>query len=133
MFCYAAYKNIAGLVIDGPIRDAVAARKMAIPIYASAVTPGGPYKEGPGEINVPISCGGISVIPGDIVVMDQDGVIIIPLKDAGEILESAKKLQKADQNKIIESGHGTADRHWVFEKLKQKEIEIIDGFYSRSI
>ena len=55
---------------------------------------GGPYKEGPGEINVPISCGGISVNPGDIVVMDDDGVIIIPLKDASALTCSSAKTAR---------------------------------------
>lgn len=76
MFTYAAYKKLNGLVLDGPIRDVKSAKEIPLPIYATGSTPGGPYKEGPGEINVPISCGGISVNPGDIVVMDDDGVTL---------------------------------------------------------
>ncbi len=129
MFTYASYKKLTGLVLDGPIRDVDAARQMALPIYATGTTPGGPYKEGPGEVNVPISCGGISVNPGDIVVMDSDGVIIIPLKDAPEVLAAAQKLQANDEAKVIAAGNGTAKREWVGKKLTAKEIEIIDDMY----
>ncbi len=129
MFTYASYKKLTGLVLDGPIRDVDAAREMALPIYATGTTPGGPYKEGPGEVNVPISCGGISVNPGDIVVMDSDGVIIIPLKDAPEVLAAAQKLQANDEAKVIAAGNGTAKREWVGKKLAAKEIEIVDDMY----
>lgn len=129
MFTYASYKKLTGLVLDGPIRDVDAAREMALPIYATGSTPGGPYKEGPGEINVPISCGGISVNPGDIVVMDSDGVIIIPLKDAETVLAAAQKLQANDEAKVIAAGNGTANRAWVAKTLAAKDIEIIDDAY----
>lgn len=129
MFTYASYKKLNGLVLDGPIRDVEAAKEMALPIYATGSTPGGPYKEGPGEINVPISCGGISVNPGDIVVMDSDGVIIIPLKDAEMVLAAAQKLQANDEAKVIAAGNGTANRAWVGKTLAAKDIEIIDDYY----
>lgn len=129
MFTYASYKGLTGLVLDGPIRDSEAAAQMALPIYATGTTPGGPYKEGPGEINVPISCGGISVNPGDIVVMDSDGVIIIPLQDAAAVLAAAQKLQANDEAKVIAAGNGTAKRGWVAKKIAEKEIEIIDAAY----
>ena len=88
-------KKAAGIVIDGPIRDLDELKKWDFPIYATGATPGGPYKEGPGEINVPVSCGGISVNPGDIIVGDPDGVIVIPRKDAARILEDARKFSEA--------------------------------------
>lgn len=129
MFTYAAYRNLNGLVLDGPIRDVSAARAMQLPIYATGSTPGGPYKEGPGEINVPVSCGGISVNPGDIVVMDDDGVIIIPLQDAAAVLTAAQKLQSADEAKVIAAGNGTAKRDWVAKTIADKNIDVIDGSY----
>ena len=81
MFTYAKYqKKLGGLVIDGPVRDVDALREMDLPVYATGSTPGGPHKEGPGEVNVPIACGGISVHPGDIIVADADGIIVVPLR-----------------------------------------------------
>lgn len=129
MFTYAAYKKLNGLVLDGPIRDVKSAKEIPLPIYATGSTPGGPYKEGPGEINVPISCGGISVNPGDIVVMDDDGVIIIPLKDASAVLAAAQKLQETDEAKVVAAGNGTAKREWVAKAIETKKIEIIDDYY----
>ncbi len=129
MFTFAAYKKLTGLILDGPIRDIDAASKMEMPIYGTGTTPGGPYKEGPGEINVPISCGGISVNPGDIIVMDADGIIIIPLADAPAVLAAAQEFQKQDAAKVLAAANGTAQRGWVDKKLLENDIEIIDGYY----
>ena len=122
-------KKIAGIVIDGPIRDSDAASQMAMPIYATGTTPGGPYKEGPGEVNVPIACGGISVNPGDIIVMDPDGVICIPLKDAEALLPEAQAYKEADGKKLINAQNNTSNRAWVQKTLDAKGFEIIDGIY----
>ena len=130
MFTYAKYqKKLGGLVLDGPIRDVDALREMDLPVYATGSTPGGPHKEGPGEINVPISCGGVSVNPGDIILADPDGVIVIPRKDAPVILEEAKKFQAADEKKLIAAREGTANRAWVEKTLAEKGYEIIDDVY----
>lgn len=122
-------KKIAGIVIDGPIRDIDEIGKWDFPVYCTGTTPGGPYKEGPGEINVPIACGGISVNPGDIILADPDGVIVIPRKDAAKILEDAKKFQAADEQKLAASKNGTAKRDWVNKTLEEKGFEIIDDVY----
>lgn len=122
-------KKVEGIVIDGPIRDIDEIGKWDFPVYCTGTTPGGPYKEGPGEVNVPISCGGISVNPGDIISADPDGVIVIPRKDAAVILEEAKKFQEADEAKLIASKNGTAKREWVEKALQAKGFEIIDDVY----
>ena len=122
-------KKIAGIILDGPIRDIDEIGKWDFPVYCTGTTPGGPYKEGPGEINVPISCGGISVNPGDIILADPDGVICIPRKDAAQILVEARKFQEADEKKLIAARNGTANRAWVEKSLNEKGFEIIDGVY----
>ena len=130
MMAYLRYtKKVAGIVIDGPIRDIDEIGQWDFPVYATGTTPGGPYKEGPGEINVPISCGEISVNPGDIILADPDGVIVIPRKDAPQILEDAKKFQAADESKLEAAKNGTANRTWVEKTLAAKEFEIIDDVY----
>ena len=129
MFTYLASTGAAGIVIDGPIRDIDAVRKMEMPIYATGTNPAGPYKEGPGEINVPISCGGISVNPGDIILADPDGIIVIPRKDAAVVLEDAKKFQAADEAKLEAAKNGTAKRGWVEKTLAEKGYEIVDDVY----
>lgn len=130
MMAYLRYtKKIAGIILDGPIRDIDEIGKWDFPVYCTGTTPGGPYKEGPGEINVPISCGGISVNPGDIILADPDGVIVIPRQDAAVILEEAKKFQAADEKKLTAARNGTANRSWVAKALEEKGYEIIDDVY----
>lgn len=130
MMAYLKYtKKIAGIVLDGPIRDIDEIGVWDFPVYCTGTTPGGPYKEGPGEINVPVSCGGISVNPGDIILGDPDGVICIPRKDAAAVLEEAKKFQAADEKKLIAAKNGTANRAWVEKALEDKGFEIIDDIY----
>lgn len=130
MMAYLKYvKKIAGIILDGPIRDIDEIGKWDFPVYCTGTTPGGPYKEGPGEINVPISCGGVSVNPGDIILADPDGVIVIPSKDSVVILEDAKKFQAADEAKLAAAKNGTAKRDWVDKALTEKGFEIIDDVY----
>ena len=130
MFTYAKYqKKLGGLVIDGPVRDVDALREMDLPVYATGSTPDGPHKEGPGEVNVPISCGGISVHPGDIIVADADGIIVVPLKDTPEVLEAVKKFHEQDAAKVEAARNGTSNRAWVRKKLEEKKTEFIDGMY----
>ena len=126
---YALYKKIGGLVFDGPIRDVEALYELGIPVYATGSTPGGPYKDGPGEVNVPIACCDIQVNPGDIVLGDQDGVIIIPRQDAAKLLETAQKFSADDHAKFAAAKKGTADRSWVEKSLEAKGCEIIDDYW----
>lgn len=123
------YKKIAGIVLDGPIRDTGSMKDWDFPIYATGSTPGGPYKEGPGEVNVPISCGGIAVNPGDVILADPDGVIVIPRKDAPQILEEARAYKEKDQAKLEPSKTGKTNRAWVDKALKDKDFEVIDDVY----
>ena len=123
------YKKVAGIVLDGPIRDIDEICKWDFPVYATGTNPGGPYKEGPGEINVPVACGEVTVHPGDIIVADPDGVIVVPRRDAAAVLADAKKFQAADEKKLLAAREGTADRAWVEKALEAKGVEIIDDIY----
>ncbi|WP_297391971.1 RraA family protein [uncultured Peptoniphilus sp.] len=122
-------KKVAGIILDGPIRDIDEIGKWDFPVYCTGTTPGGPYKEGPGEINVPIACGGVSVNPGDIILADPDGVIVIPNKDSEKVLEEAKEFKKKDEAKLEKAKNNESNRDWVNKLLKEKEYEIIDDFY----
>lgn len=82
-----------------------------------------------GEVNVPISCGGISVNPGDIILADPDGIIVIPRNDAPHILEEAKKFQAADEAKLEKTRQGIINRSWVDKTLEEKGFEIVDDVY----
>jgi len=100
MVNYAVMRGIAGFVVDGAIRDADAMKDLPIPVYAIAVTPQGPYKHGPGEINVPISCGGQVVCPGDILVGDADGIVVIKPEWVEELLPEAIKKHESEEETL---------------------------------
>ena len=122
-------KKAAGIILDGPIRDIDEISKWDFPVYCTGTTPGGPYKEGPGEVNVPIACGGVSVNPGDVILADPDGVIVIPRRDAPFVLEKAKGYHQADDEKLKKTKDGTINRGWVDKALEAKEYEFIDDVY----
>ena len=125
MVLWARRRGVAGFIVDGAIRDAGTIRTMDIPVYAAGITPKGPYKDGPGEINVPVSCGGVVIKPGDILVGDEDGVVVIDPGDAAELLEKARATvaKEAGMMKAIEEG--TWDRAWVDKTLREKGCEYI--------
>jgi 4-hydroxy-4-methyl-2-oxoglutarate aldolase len=77
----------AAVVIDGATRDAAGLEELALPVFARGVTNRGPTRLGPGEVNIPVSCGGVSVLPGDIIVGDASGIIVIPRTELTAALE----------------------------------------------
>ncbi|MDX8513039.1 RraA family protein [Mesorhizobium captivum] len=102
MTSVAASRGAAGIVIDGAIRDAGAISRNPFPCFARSAIHLGPYKDGPGAINVPVSMGGMVVAPGDIVVGDEDGIVAFPLDGAAALL-AAVKAQEAREADIMQS------------------------------
>lgn len=119
-------RGITGFVIDGAIRDTGAFMNGDFPIYAKGVTHRGPYKDGPGEINVPISVAGMVIHPGDLLVGDEDGVAVVPIEEAEDVLALVKK-QEARENQILkEVENNTIDRSWIDKTLKEKGCEFVE-------
>lgn len=95
--CAVAQRHgVAGFVIDGVIRDVAEARANGFPIFARGVSPIPGAKDGPGEINAPISCGGIKVRPGDVIVADEEGIVVVPRAEAAEVLKKAQSKATTD-------------------------------------
>lgn len=90
MLNIARYRGAAGYVIDGAVRDAGALAQSDFPIFARTAIHRGPYKSGPGEINVPVSIGGSVIAPGDIVVGDDDGIVAFPQSIAPSLIEAVR-------------------------------------------
>lgn len=126
MMNYAKMRKLGGFLIDGVIRDVEATRNMDFPVYAKGVNPNGPYKNGPGEINVPVAVGGQVVFPGDIVIGDEDGVVIVRPEDAPELLEKVRRFNKKEEVDLanIDKGLGL-DRSWIDKVLSEKGYETI--------
>lgn len=130
MFTYAKNRGLAGIVIDGAIRDSDSLDRVNIPVYARAITPQGPYKNGPGEINVPISCGGKVVFPGDILIGDADGICIVRPDDAEKIMDEARKKYQAEQillNHYNTIGNDTEEHENMSNGFVKKLETIIYG------
>jgi RraA family protein len=124
MATHARQRGIAGLVIWGAIRDSAELGAGSYPVFACAVTHRGPYKNGPGEINVPVTMGGMPVNPGDIVVGAADGLIAVPQDVAERVLASAKAILEKETASMKQFQAGTADRSWVDKTLREKGYKI---------
>ena len=118
----AKMRGFAGIVIDGAIRDVAAYRSDDFPCYARGVCHRGPYKDGPGEINVPVSIGGMVVHPGDIVVGDDDGVIFIRPSEAQAVAKAARGKFESEQKTFESIRNRAYDDKWIDEALRAKGV-----------
>lgn len=92
-------RGLAGFVIDGAVRDRNALVELGLPVFARGVTPAGPYKNGPGGQLCAVAVGGLCVLPGDIVLGDGDGVVVVPQGSAHSVLEAARAIQNNETKK----------------------------------
>jgi regulator of RNase E activity RraA len=86
-------KGVAALVVDGAVRDRAHITSLGVPVYARAVNPAPPTFSGAGEINVPVCCGGVVVEPGDIVIADDEGIVVIPRRDLDWVLAAVAEIE----------------------------------------
>ena len=119
MTSLAQKRGLAGMVIYGAIRDAAEIRSRSFPVYACGITHRGPYKNGPGEINVPVALDGMVVHPCDIIVGDSDGVVAVPQAHAEEILALARTQLAKETATLKAIASGKVDRSWVDEQLRR--------------
>jgi RraA family protein len=123
----ARHRGLAGFVVDGLVRDLPAIRALGdFPVYACGVTPTGPLHRGPGEINYPICAGGIVVEPGDIIVGDLSGVVVIPQEIAGELLERLQASATKESDYAGAVARGDFSNDWVDALLDEHGLKL-DG------
>lgn len=125
---YAArLKGVAAIIIDGALRDVAEVRKHDVPVYCRAVTPAGPHKGWGGRINVPVSCGSTVVHPGDVIVGDADGVVVVPRESAAATLEKARDKLSVEQEwfRRVSQGEDTADFLGFSETAQRYGIDIV--------
>ena len=120
MVAYAVKRGVAGIVINGAIRDAANIGAGDFPLFAAGIYHRGPYKDGPGEINVPIAIDGMVIEPGDLVIGDDDGLLCVPYDHVAEIYDRAAAKHAAEEKQMRQIAEGTNDRSWVLESLKKK-------------
>jgi RraA family protein len=123
MIAHARHRKLAGLVIDGSVRDVAFIRSQEFPVYAAGVTHRGPYKDGPGEINCRIGMDGMVFEPGDLIVGDDDGLVCVSFDDVGLVLEAAVRKRDAERAQMRDIESGKVDRSWVDATLLKLRCE----------
>ena len=126
-------KGLAGFVCDGMCRDASGIRATGLPAFALGCVPSSPSKDGPGEIGGPISCGGISVHPGDLIVGDEDGVVVVPLGDLASVGARLAAIDAKEAKMQSDFDEGVLVPIWVDKVLAEKGCETVSysARYSR--
>jgi len=124
----AEVKSLAGVVVDGVVRDSEDIANSSLPVFGRGFSPAGPHKDWLGRMNTPTAVGGIAVCPGDIILGDTDGVVVVPYADLHEVLERCKQiaLKEIELVKRIKSGEDTKDLLGLDELLKRFESKITE-------
>jgi len=124
MTSYAASRGIAGIVINGAIRDSGTIGRNAFPVYAAGITHRGPYKDGPGEINCTVALDGMAIAPGDLILGDEDGLLCVPYDQAEELYRQAAAKHVAEEQTLAQIAAGKLDTSWVDARLRAQGCAI---------
>lgn len=122
----ATHRGVVGFVIDGLVRDVPGIKEVGMPVYARGITPIGPLHRGPGEINFPVSCGGIVVNPGDIIMGDGCGVIVVRKDFAVDVLERVTKQRESLRAYTENVRKGIFSNAWVDALLEANNCAFVD-------
>ena len=124
----AARLQLGGMVTDGVVRDLGGIREVGLPVFAQPgfVSNGG-RKNGPGEVNVPVAVGGVPVLPGDLILGDENGVVVVPRADAAVVLERTRRIVAGEAEKIREIQEGQPIPGWLTSTLEKLGCEIVSG------
>ena len=104
-------RGAEAILVDGPVRDVDELVALGTPVWARSISAAGPAKQVPGELDVPVELGGVRIAPGDVVILDGDGVVVVPLDRRGEVLAAAEARQAKERDLIprLQAGKLTLD------------------------
>ncbi len=119
-------KGVAGMVTDGMVRDVEGICQVGVPVFARGATPNSPFKDGQGEVNFTVSCGGVTVRPGDILVGDGDGVVVIPREEWDEVLKNVAKVLEKENQTVANIQAGKLIPDWVAKTLAERGCTFVD-------
>jgi RraA family protein len=129
----ARHRKIAGFIVDGLVRDLPEILELDFPVFARGTTPIGPLHRGPGEINFPICCGGIVVNPGDLMVADAAGVVVVPQSIAAELLARLQAHKDANVEYLESVKRGDFSNAWVDRHLEEAHCPVYRGSTSEVV
>ncbi len=118
--------GLAGVVIDGAARDSLELQEMGFPVFCAGTNPNGPTKNVPGRIGHAVSCGGVTVHPGDLVVADADGVVVVERERVEALLPLASRKVEDEAARIAQIRQGNASAPWLPAALRAAGV-LRDG------
>lgn len=125
---YAQTRGIQGMIVNGAVRDVEELNAMDnFVVYAKSISPNGPYKVKPGSMNTEITIDNIKIKPGDIIIGDSDGIIVIDLAQAEEIIVKAEKMKEREQGLIANAKNGINPRPVTLEELENVGCIVKDN------
>ena len=124
MCAQAAATGVAGVVIDVAMRDAAELRQGDLPVFAAAVSPAGPYKAGGGSVNRPVQCGGVRVEPGDWILGDDDGLVVVGPAQCEAVVAAALAKAEAEARRMAAIARGELRPAWLDEALAKATLDI---------
>ena len=124
MLKHALKRGVGGFVLNGAIRDIDAFLEHNLPVFSAGVSHRGPYKDGPGEINVSVAIDGMVIEPGDLVLGDWDGVLSVPFQEVEGILQKATLKRSIELEEMDKIEAGEWDRSWVDRTLIERGCKL---------
>jgi 4-hydroxy-4-methyl-2-oxoglutarate aldolase len=120
--------GVVGLVIDAGVRDTAELTALKFPVWAKAISPQGTVKASPGSVNVPVVCAGVVVNPGDVIVGDADGVVVVPRAAAAEVAKAAQqRVAKEEKTRErLAKGELGIEFYGLRAKLKELGVEYVE-------
>jgi regulator of RNase E activity RraA len=118
-------RGVAGVVCDGLVRDVKGLLAAGVPVFSRGVAPNAGHKTGPGEINLGVSCGGVSIGPGDIVVGDRDGVVAVPLAQTAAVAAQLALVKRKEAEAEKKLARGASFEFWSAAALKGR-VRYVD-------
>jgi 4-hydroxy-4-methyl-2-oxoglutarate aldolase len=121
-------RGCAGVVVDGGVRDVADLRRMGLPVWSRVIHAAGTVKKSPGSVNLPVTCGGVTVDPGDVVVADDDGVVIVDRQRVAEVLEAVRaRLGREEETRSrLAAGELGLDLYGFRERLEEMGVRWVD-------
>jgi 4-hydroxy-4-methyl-2-oxoglutarate aldolase len=119
-------KGVAAIVIDGMARDSYGIVPVGLPVFARGITPNSCVRSGPGKVGLPIVCGGVSVQPGDVVLGDRDGVVVIPQGQLEQVVAHVEEIRRLEEETQKKIRAGMTHLPSIEDLLKSDRVAYVD-------